>query len=71
MLSGQLLVNIPPPPSDRLWYGFRPTPTLRIKTRPRVGEKVVTMSRILEWIEKKIILEFQVTKFIVFFFYFT
>nr|CAH8869916.1 unnamed protein product [Trichobilharzia regenti] len=59
MLSGQLLVNIPPPPSDRLWYGFRPTPTLRIKTRPRVGEKVVTMSRILEWIEKKIILEFQ------------
>ncbi|CAH8611887.1 unnamed protein product [Heterobilharzia americana] len=59
ILSGTLLVNIPPPPSDRLWYGFRPTPNLRLKTRPRVGEKVVTMSRILEWIEKKIILEFQ------------
>ncbi|KAK4475795.1 hypothetical protein MN116_001051 [Schistosoma mekongi] len=59
LLNGTLLVNIPPPPSDRLWYGFRPTPNLRLKTRPRVGEKVVTMSRILEWIEKKIILEFQ------------
>ncbi|CAH8572756.1 unnamed protein product [Schistosoma turkestanicum] len=59
MLSGTLLVNIPPPPSDRLWYGFRPVPNLRLKARPRVGEKVVTMSRILEWIEKKMILEFQ------------
>ncbi|CAH8610302.1 unnamed protein product [Schistosoma mattheei] len=59
MLSGTLLVNIPPPPSDRLWYGFRPVPNIRLKARPRVGEKVVTMSRILEWIEKKMILEFQ------------
>ncbi|CAH8618765.1 unnamed protein product [Schistosoma intercalatum] len=64
MLSGTLLVNIPPPPSDRLWYGFRPVPNIRLKARPRVGEKVVTMSRILEWIEKKMILEFQVIKFI-------
>ncbi|XP_018649757.1 hypothetical protein Smp_022630 [Schistosoma mansoni] len=59
MLSGTLLVNIPPPPSDRLWYGFRPVPNIRLKARPRVGEKVVTMSRILEWIERKMILEFQ------------
>lgn len=60
MLTGTLLINIPPPPSDRLWYGFRPNPQLRLKARPRVGEKAVTMSRILEWIEKRVVLEFQV-----------
>ncbi|TPP63431.1 Testis-expressed sequence 2 protein [Fasciola gigantica] len=59
MLTGTLLINIPPPPSDRLWYGFRPNPQLRLKARPRVGEKAVTMSRILEWIEKRVALEFQ------------
>ncbi|TGZ60812.1 hypothetical protein CRM22_008326 [Opisthorchis felineus] len=58
-LSGTLLVNIPPPPSDRLWYGFQPNPQLRLKARPRVGEKAVTMSRILEWIENRVALEFQ------------
>ncbi|CAL8075920.1 unnamed protein product [Calicophoron daubneyi] len=59
MLSGTLMVNIPPPSSDRLWYGFRPNPQLRVKVRPRVGEKAVTMTRILEWIENRIMLEFQ------------
>lgn len=58
-LSGTLLINIPPPQSDRLWYGFRPNLQMRLKVRPRVGEKAVTMSRILEWIENRVLLEFQ------------
>jgi len=32
-LSGVLVLNIPPPPSDRLWYGF--------KTRPDIGLRIV------------------------------
>ncbi|KAF6779972.1 hypothetical protein AHF37_00473 [Paragonimus kellicotti] len=58
-LGGTLLINIPPPQTDRIWFGFRPNPQLRLKVRPRVGEKAVTMSRILEWIESRVTLEFQ------------
>ncbi|KAF8570490.1 hypothetical protein P879_02495 [Paragonimus westermani] len=58
-LGGTLLINIPPPQTDRIWFGFRPNPQLRLKVRPRVGEKAVTMSRILEWIENRVTLEFQ------------
>lgn len=59
MLFGTLVLNIPPPPSDRLWYGFRGNPNLRFKLKPRVGEKNVTIPRVLETLEKKVLLEFQ------------
>nr|VZI30771.1 unnamed protein product [Spirometra erinaceieuropaei] len=59
MLFGTLVLNIPPPPSDRLWYGFRGNPNLRFKLKPRVGEKNVTIPRVLEILEKKVMLEFQ------------
>ncbi|XP_052775563.1 testis-expressed protein 2-like [Mya arenaria] len=58
-LSGTLAINIPPPPSDRLWYGFRGNPQLWLVAKPKVGEREVTMSHITEWIEKKLALEFQ------------
>lgn len=59
MLHGNLALNIPPPPSNRLWYGFRNNPNFRLKVKPKVGEYLFNFPRILESIEKKIITEFQ------------
>ncbi len=61
MLKGRLVVNVPPPPSDRLWYGFRDKPTLRVRLQPKFGETMVTIPKVLESLEKKVLLEFQVS----------
>lgn len=37
-LAGRLQVNMPPAPSDRIWYGFVPTPEVHLKARPFYGE---------------------------------
>ncbi|CAF4034076.1 unnamed protein product, partial [Rotaria sordida] len=37
--SGILTLNIPPPPSDRIWVGFPEMPDLNIKVTPTYGEK--------------------------------
>ncbi|CAF2526768.1 unnamed protein product [Rotaria sp. Silwood2] len=37
--SGVLTLNIPPPPSDRIWVGFSEVPVLNIKATPTYGEK--------------------------------
>ncbi|XP_029295488.1 testis-expressed protein 2-like isoform X2 [Cottoperca gobio] len=58
-LRGVLAVNIPPPPTDRLWYGFRKPPHLALKARPKLGERVVTLAHVTDWIEKKLDQEFQ------------
>ncbi|XP_061567726.1 testis-expressed protein 2-like [Cololabis saira] len=56
---GTLAVNIPPPPTDRIWYGFRNPPHLELKARPKLGEREVTLGHVTEWIEKKLEQEFQ------------
>ncbi|XP_028310935.1 testis-expressed protein 2 isoform X2 [Gouania willdenowi] len=56
---GTLAVNIPPPPTDRIWYGFRNPPHLELKARPKLGEREVTLGHVTEWIEKKLDQEFQ------------
>ncbi|XP_063739812.1 testis-expressed protein 2-like isoform X2 [Eleginops maclovinus] len=58
-LRGMLAVNIPPPPTDRIWYGFRKPPHLELKARPKLGERVVTLAHVTDWIEKKLDQEFQ------------
>ncbi|KAF7237457.1 Testis-expressed protein 2 [Varanus komodoensis] len=58
-LTGTLAVNIPPPPTDRVWYSFRVPPQLDLKVRPKLGEREVTFIHITEWIEKKLQHEFQ------------
>ncbi|XP_071129956.1 testis-expressed protein 2-like isoform X2 [Mytilus edulis] len=60
-LSGVLAINIPPPPTDRIWYGFRGNPKLTLVAKPKVGERRVTVSHITEFIEKKLSIEFQKT----------
>ncbi|KAJ8404260.1 hypothetical protein AAFF_G00340330 [Aldrovandia affinis] len=56
---GKLTVNIPPPPTDRIWYGFRSPPHLELKARPKLGEREVTLAHVTDWIEKKLDQEFQ------------
>ncbi|XP_070703886.1 testis-expressed protein 2-like [Pempheris klunzingeri] len=58
-LSGTLAINIPPPPTDRIWYSFRVPPRLDLHVRPTLGEREVTFSHVTEWIEKKLQCEFQ------------
>ncbi|XP_034543805.1 testis-expressed protein 2-like [Notolabrus celidotus] len=58
-LQGTLAVNIPPPPTDRIWYGFRRPPHLELKARPKLGEREVTLAHVTDWIEKKLDQEFQ------------
>ncbi|XP_070596465.1 testis-expressed protein 2 isoform X2 [Erythrolamprus reginae] len=57
--KGTLVINIPPPPTDRIWYGFRKPPYLELKARPKLGEREVTLVHVTEWIEKKLEQEFQ------------
>ncbi|KAJ3600546.1 hypothetical protein NHX12_031527 [Muraenolepis orangiensis] len=58
-LSGTLAINIPPPPTDRIWYSFRGPPRLDLHVRPMLGEREVTLTHVTEWIEKKLQCEFQ------------
>ncbi|XP_062874737.1 testis-expressed protein 2 [Trichomycterus rosablanca] len=57
--QGTLAINIPPPPTDRIWYGFRSPPHLELKARPKLGEREVTFAHVTDWIEKKLDQEFQ------------
>uniref|UniRef100_A0AAF5RW06 SMP-LTD domain-containing protein n=1 Tax=Wuchereria bancrofti TaxID=6293 RepID=A0AAF5RW06_WUCBA len=53
-LEGTMTINIPPPPSDRLWYAFRTPPELSIRSVPQVGDRLVDMSTVSSWIENKL-----------------
>ncbi|GAA6101052.1 testis-expressed protein 2 [Tachysurus ichikawai] len=57
-LSGEL-VNIPPPPTERIWYTFCVPPKLDIQVYPNLGECEVIFCHVTEWIEKKLEDEFQ------------
>ncbi|XP_017274078.1 testis-expressed protein 2 [Kryptolebias marmoratus] len=58
-LSGTLAVNIPPPPTDRIWYSFCGPPKLDLHVCPKLGGREVTFCHVTEWIEKKLQDEFQ------------
>lgn len=58
-LVGTLVLNIPPPPSDRIWYGFRGNPKIWLSARPKFGERRVNISHVIAWIEKKLLEELQ------------
>ncbi|KAG7507717.1 hypothetical protein JOB18_042576 [Solea senegalensis] len=58
-LSGTLVVNVPPPPTDRIWYSFCVPPKLELHVRPKLGEREVTFCHVTEWIERKLQDEFQ------------
>ncbi|KAH8286522.1 hypothetical protein KR054_010831 [Drosophila jambulina] len=47
-------LNVPPPPSDRVWVSFRAPPRLWISTKPQVGDKSVDWSIVTNVIESKL-----------------
>jgi hypothetical protein len=59
-ITGTLALNIPPHPSDRLWYGFVSPPVLTLVPTPQVGEKEVSYTAISDFIADKLKSEFQV-----------
>jgi hypothetical protein len=59
-VTGVLALNIPPHPSDRLWYGFITNPILNLDIIPQVGEKEMSYTTVTDWISDRLKLEFQV-----------
>ena len=53
-LVARVVLNIPPPPSDRLWIGFRGPPRLWISAKPALGEHAVDWSLVTNVIENKL-----------------
>ncbi|XP_026317528.1 testis-expressed protein 2 isoform X2 [Hyposmocoma kahamanoa] len=58
-LEGRIVLNLPPPPHDRLWFGFRSNPQLVLKARPAVGTRALRFAHISNWIEQRLIKEFE------------
>ncbi|CAF0935653.1 unnamed protein product, partial [Didymodactylos carnosus] len=51
---GILTVNIPPPPSDRIWVGLPEVPDLNLKVNPIFGKKTFSHPLIQDYLETKI-----------------
>ncbi|XP_050670951.1 testis-expressed protein 2 isoform X2 [Leptidea sinapis] len=58
-LEGRLAINLPPPPHDRIWIGFRTNPQLVLKARPAFGARTLKFAHITNWIEQKLLKEFE------------
>ncbi|XP_012271878.1 testis-expressed protein 2 [Orussus abietinus] len=58
-IEGCLALNVPPPPADRLWYGFRNVPKISLTAQPALGEKTVKNGYVTKWIESKLLREFE------------
>uniref|UniRef100_A0A914PJN4 SMP-LTD domain-containing protein n=1 Tax=Panagrolaimus davidi TaxID=227884 RepID=A0A914PJN4_9BILA len=53
-VHGTLAVNIPAPPSDRIWYGFRSPPEMKIKTVPQIGDRTIDISMLSDFMESNV-----------------
>ncbi|KAL9907124.1 uncharacterized protein ACN427_003427 isoform 1-T1 [Glossina fuscipes fuscipes] len=53
-IIGRVALNIPPPPSDRIWIGFRAPPRVWLSAHPSVGETSVDWALVTNVIESKI-----------------
>ena len=56
-IAGRLALNLPHPPSDKMWWAFVTKPEVKVKAQPKLGDKEVTMERLLAWIEAKMTTE--------------
>ncbi|CAF1014154.1 unnamed protein product [Adineta steineri] len=52
--SGMMTINIPPPPSDRIWIGFSEMPDLNLKVTPVFGESKYSYTLIHDFLEARI-----------------
>jgi len=62
---GTFVINIPPPPTDRIWYGFRSNPDVEIIAKPKVGNMNLNLTHLTDWIGNKILHELQVSKILI------
>ncbi|GMS87167.1 hypothetical protein PENTCL1PPCAC_9342, partial [Pristionchus entomophagus] len=53
-IEGTMTINLPPPPSDRIWYAFRKRPKVSIRAIPQVGDRSVDLTTVSDWIESKL-----------------
>lgn len=53
-LVSRVVINIPPPPSDRIWVGFRGPPRLWIAAKPALGDHSMDWSIVTNVIENKL-----------------
>ena len=58
-LVGTLAVNIPPQPSDRLWYGFKTPPELIMSAQPCLGDRKLNLPFLADFIQKKLHVLFE------------
>ena len=63
-VRGTLTVNLPPAPSDRVWYGFRRPPQLELALRPCFGGRGLgkyesTFAAVMRQLEKRLKQEFM------------
>lgn len=58
-LSGTLALNVPPQPTDRLWYGFRGAPELTMVARPRLGDRALSLPILVEFIQRQLKVVFE------------
>ncbi|MPC97366.1 Testis-expressed sequence 2 protein [Portunus trituberculatus] len=58
-LAGTLALNVPPPPTDRLWYGFRGAPELAMVARPRLGDRALSLPILVEFIQRQLKVVFE------------
>uniref|UniRef100_A0A336LYV1 CSON008597 protein n=1 Tax=Culicoides sonorensis TaxID=179676 RepID=A0A336LYV1_CULSO len=53
-LISRVVINLPSPPSDRLWMGFREPPRLVISAKPTIGESLFDWNIVTSAIENKL-----------------
>jgi len=58
-LKGVLTINLPPAPTDRLWYGFRSIEDFQLECKPAVGERSIQLNPIIQILSKKLKQEFH------------
>ncbi|KII72515.1 Testis-expressed sequence 2 protein [Thelohanellus kitauei] len=62
LLKGTLSVYFPPPPTNRVWFGFRGMPVLIINAKPKIGNRHdFSYSIVSQFIEKRLKEEFKHT----------
>ncbi|KRZ74625.1 Testis-expressed sequence 2 protein, partial [Trichinella papuae] len=53
-LKGRLVVNLPSPPTDRIWYAFRNEPEITFQISPKFGQHSVNLNPLTDIIKNRL-----------------